>query len=146
MFSFFSHQCLVSTHLLTALLHCEERDQLSHAFPLFLFYWSIDDVQYYMFQMYHIVIQNIKNYTPFTVIKNNGYIHCAVQYICSFFIFIFVFYKKIFFWKKKIKEKRKKTKRNLERPKSASFIVYFRKTSLDLNSIAHHFYISLFSQ
>ena len=43
-----------------------------------------------MFQMYHIVIQNIKNYTPFTVIKNNGYIHCAVQYICSFFIFIFV--------------------------------------------------------
>ena len=40
--------------------------------------------------MYHIVIQNIKDYTPFTVIKNNGYIHCAVQHICSFFILVFV--------------------------------------------------------
>ena len=43
-----------------------------------------------MFQLYNIVIYNIKAYTPLTVIKNNVYIHCAVQYICRFFILVFV--------------------------------------------------------
>ena len=42
-----------------------------------------------MFQLYNIVTHNIKDYTPFTVIKN-VYIHCAVQYICSFFILVLV--------------------------------------------------------
>ena len=43
--------------------------------------WSINDVQYFMLQVYNIVIHNFKDYTSFIITRKIDFIPCVVQYI-----------------------------------------------------------------
>ena len=56
-------------------------------FFLFIFYWGIVDVQYFMFQVYHIVIHSFKYYILFTVIIKY-WLSSLCYTMCAYSLFI----------------------------------------------------------